>query len=38
VEDPKKIRDLTGTSMILTVMGVVLSGSTVYSLVQMYPG
>jgi hypothetical protein len=36
-QDPKKIHDTTGVAIILTVMGVVIFGSTVYSLVQMYP-
>ncbi|GAB1690916.1 hypothetical protein [Krasilnikovia sp. M28-CT-15] len=36
--DPKKIRDCTGMAVALTVMGVLVFGSTVYSLVQAYPG
>ncbi|MEV6596702.1 hypothetical protein AB0M36_07520 [Actinoplanes sp. NPDC051346] len=36
-EDPKKVRDFTGMAVVLTVMGVLVFGSTVYSLVQAYP-
>lgn len=35
-EDPKKIRDFTGVAVILTLMGIVIFGYTVYGLVQMY--
>jgi hypothetical protein len=36
-EDPKKIRDFTGTAVILTGMGVIVLASTLYSLVQGDP-
>jgi hypothetical protein len=35
--DPQRIRHFTSMAVILTLMGVIVLGSTVYSLVQMYP-
>jgi hypothetical protein len=35
-DDPKKIRDITGTTVILTLMGIIVFGYTVYGLTQMY--
>jgi hypothetical protein len=37
-QDPEKIRAYTGLALVLTLMGVVVFGTTVYNLVQMYPG
>ena len=37
-QDPDKIRKFAGLAVVLTLMGVIVFGSTVYSLVQMYPG
>jgi hypothetical protein len=36
-QDLEKIRAYTGLAVILTLMGVVLFGTTIYNLIQMYP-